>query len=253
MGGPPSLGADEGGMVAGVSDPTETMLVTAGQQALDAALGFWGQRIVDPPRSTWREPAWDRSREAIDRMIRGKGGLGWSRCSPLVGAYRHDGDFEWCGAFAATAWRTAGLDPELAAVYWSSTYRLDKYAQRALAFGSPRELRLRRRVTGLGRKYLPFGPETTFDDVSRFGPRAGDVLIVNGKGYGQHITLVEAWEPELGAFRTVEGNATGRGPDGTVYQGVTKNLRPFAVCRRLIRPTAGDLTEFDGRPFDATR
>lgn len=218
----------------------------AGERALNNAGSIHAMRIVDPPRRTWQDPAWDFSRSRIDAMIRGSKGLGWSRCSALVKAYRRDGDFEWCGAFAAACWREAGLDPVLAEVYWSSTYRLDRYAQGKLAFGSPRELALRKRLPATGRSYLAFGPDTTYEDVETFGgdgARAGDVLIVNGSGYGQHITLVERWAPELGAFITYEGNATGKGPDGTTYQGVVRQVRKFADCRRLIRPALTDLTE----------
>ncbi|MCC6625404.1 MAG: CHAP domain-containing protein [Deltaproteobacteria bacterium] len=220
-------------------------LVAAGQRALDTAIAEWNRRVVDPPRRTWEDGAWTPSRTAIDGYIRSRMGLDWPRCSwvPPVVAYRRDGDFEWCGAFAAWCWRHAGLDPELAYIYWSSTYRLDRYARRAVAFGSLRERRLRARLDGLGRLYLPFEADTTYDDVERFAPRAGDVLIVNGIGVGQHITIVESWDPDLGGFRTVEGNATGRGPDVTLYQGVVKQLRRFHTCRRLIRPAASDLTE----------
>lgn len=217
-------------------------LVTAGQLALDTALAEWRRRIVDPPRRTWEDSAWTPSRVRIDGYIRGAMGLNWGRCSPTVAAYRRDGDFEWCGAFASWAWRHAGLDPELAEVYWSSTYRLDRYARRLRAFPTPRNFRLAARLDGAGRLYLPFDGATTYEDLERFAPRAGDVLIVNGRGYGQHITLVERWDAELGAMHTVEGNATGRGPDGTIYQGVVRQLRRWSSFRRLIRPALSDLT-----------
>lgn len=219
-------------------------LVVAGQFALDTALAEWRRRVVDPPRKTWDDPAWAPSRARIDGYIRGPGGLGWSRCSLTVAAYRRDGDFEWCGAFAAHAWRAAGLDPELARIYWSSTYRLDRYGRRKVAFGTPRELRLRRRLDGRVRSCLVVAPETTLEDVERWMPRAGDVLLVDTTGawgYGHHVTLVERVEGAT-AF-TVEGNATGRGPDGSTYQGVIRRERPMSTWRRFIRPAPEDLTE----------
>lgn len=217
----------------------------AGRIALSTALATWGQRIVDPPRRTWQDPAYVASRLAIDGTIRGPLGLGWSRCSALRKEYQRDGDFEWCGAFAAFAWRHAGLDPALAEVYFSSTYRLDKYGRRAVAFGSPRELLLRRRLPGDGRVCHVFRPETTTEDVEVMNPQPGDILLVDtvgGWAYGHHVTIVERWDPELASFRTVEGNATGRLPDGTIAQGVVRQLRPLSVARRLIRPAPGDLT-----------
>jgi hypothetical protein len=215
-----------------------------GELALSVALETWGKRIVDPPRRTWADAVYDESRLAIDAMIRGPMGLSWSRCSPFRKEYRRDGDFEWCGAFAAWCWRHAGLDPQLAEIYFSSTYRLDRYASRKLAFGTPREVMLRRRLPGDGRVRHVFGPDSTVEDVEEMKPQPGDILLVDtvgGWSYGHHVTIVERWDPELGAFRTVEANATGRLPDGTIAQGVVRQLRRLEVCRRLIRPPSGDL------------
>jgi len=222
-------------------------IIEAGQQALAVARALWELHVADPPRSTWRDPAWDASRLLIDGMIRGPQGLGWSRCSALVKAYRHDGDYEWCGAFAARCWRAAGLDPALARVYWSSTYRLDRYGSRRVAFWTPGELALRRRLKGEGRAYLQVRPETTLEDVERWGPRAGDVLLVDtvgGWSYGHHVTIVE--RVEGATAYTYEGNATGRAPDGSTIQGVVRQARPMSTWRRFIRPDAADLTEAKG-------
>lgn len=221
-----------------------TDLAAAGQLALDTALATWRRRIVDPPRRSLHDPAYEDDRAAIDAMIRARAGLGWARCSTLRREYRRDGDYEWCGAFAATCWRAAGLDPELARVYWSSTYRLDRYGSRRIAFGSPGELRLRKRLPGDGRGFFRMTPEMTSEDVERWGPRAGDVLLVDtvgGWSYGHHVTLVE--RVEGATAYTVEGNATGTGPDGTIYQGVIRRTRDMSTWRRFIRPALGDLTE----------
>jgi len=237
-------------------------LVAAGQRALDVARSLWAQRIVDPPRSTWQDARWRDSREAIDTMIRGRTGLGWPRCSwvPPVVAYRHDGDYEWCGAGAAYCWRVgAGLDPELAHLYWSSTYRLDRYARRAFAFWSLRERALVKRLDGAGRKVLdvalvadsakrlrPVG--STLDQVMAWGPRAGDILTIDTTGrakwrIGHHVCIVEELDARRQVIHTYEANATGTGPDGTVYQGFVRGERPLREWRRLIRPGDGDLTE----------
>lgn len=221
-------------------------LVARGKLALSQAVALWNRRIVDPPRSTWREPVYDVSREAIDQMIRSaESGLGWSRCSALVKAYRHDGDYEWCGAFAARCWRTAGLNADLANLYWSSTYRLSRYGQGKIAFGTPRELSLRSRFPSASRACLFIRPETTLEDVARFGPRAGDVLLIDSVGvkepYGHHVTMVDAYDGVI--CHTIEGNATGRGCDGTTYQGVVRRERPMKEWRVFIRPAMSDLSE----------
>lgn len=223
-------------------------LVEAGQDALSHAIATWRRRIVDPPRSTWQDPAWTESRHAIDTMIRSADfGLGWSRCSALVKAYRRDGDYEWCGAFAAWCWRAAGLDADLARVYWSSTYRLDKYARGKIAFGTPGELALRRRLPATERGCLVVRPETTLLEVEAWGPRAGDVLLVDTTGawgYGHHVTIVDRVVGTVA--HTIEGNATGTGHDGTTYQGVVAQRRKMHTWRRFIRPAPGDLTERQG-------
>lgn len=219
-------------------------IIDAGRQARDVALSLWGRHIVDPPRSTWRDPAWDASRYAIDDMIRGPMGLGWSRCSsaPPIKAYRHDGDYEWCGAFAAQCWRAVGLAPELARLYWSSTYRLDRYGSRRTAFWTPGEARTRKAYPGADRAYLQVRPETTLEDVERWGPRAGDILLVDtvsGWDYGHHVTIVGRVEGVVA--HTIEGNATGRAPSGDVVQGVVRQTRHMRTWRRFIRPGASDL------------
>lgn len=235
-------------------------LVAAGQRALDTARSLWAQRIVDPPRSTWQDSRWRDSRAAIDTMIRGADGLGWPRCSwvPPVVAYRHDGDFEWCGAGAAYCWRVgAQLDPEVANIYWASTYRLNCYGHRAVAFGSLAELRLRRRIDGAGRQVLRIALErdsakrlrptaATLDQVLAWGPRAGDILTIDTTGLpkwriGHHICLVDRLEGEV--IHTYEANATGTGPDGTVYQGFVRGERPLRQWRRLFRPGECDIAQ----------
>lgn len=44
-------------------------------------------------------------------------------------------------------------------------------------------------------------------------------------------------------FDTVEGNATGKGPNGERFQGVVTQVRALKDCRRLIRPGLCDLIQ----------
>ncbi len=229
-----------------VVDPLEA----AGKTALAAALDAWQRRIVDPPRRTLGDPSWDDDRAFIDSIIRTKAGLNWPRCSNEVGAYRFDGDYEWCGAFAAYCWRAAGIDPVLAEVLFSSTYRLDHFGKRTRAFqGSERERLLDLRLTGEGRGYLRLNERSKATDVVAFGPRAGDILLVGNAGFGTHVCIVESFDAATGTFKTVEGNATGLLPDGGRAQGVVRQTRPVGSllphgyhARRLIRPALADLT-----------
>lgn len=209
-------------------------LAHAGRVALNAGLLAWSRGIMDPTRKAFADPAFADDRQFIDDIIRTPDGLGWAACSIFTKAYRWDGDFEWCGAFAAYCWRSS-IPLAIRKRYFPSTYRLDRYGQHRRAFAEsvpsvPDEMR---------RKYVALDGDA--DDVDHFAPRAGDILIVNGKGYGQHITIVERWDPEAMTFVTVEGNATGHGPGGVRFQGVVRQTRALKDCRRLIRPGLCDL------------
>jgi len=216
-----------------------TTLEQAGRQALARGLAIWSEGIMDPTRKAFADPAFADDRTFIDDIIRGPEGLGWSRCSALVREYRWDGDYEWCGAFAAYCWAPF-IAVDIRKRYFPSTYRLDRYGQHKRAFleavpAVPVEQR---------RKWLDMST-ATIADIEAFGPRAGDILIVNGSGYGQHITLVERWNAATATkpFDTVEGNATGKGPNGERFQGVVTQVRALKDCRRLIRPGLCDLIQ----------
>ena len=212
-------------------------LEQAGRNALARGIAVWSEGLMDPTRKAFTDPAFADDRRFIDAIIRGPEGLGWSSCSALVREYRWDGDFEWCGAFAAYCWAPY-IDLAIRKRYFPSTYRLDRYGQHKRAFLEavavvPVEQR---------RKWLDMST-ATIADIEAFGPRAGDILVVNGSGYGQHITIVERWNRALGNFSTVEGNATGKGPNGERFQGVVRQMRQLDTCRRLIRPGLCDLIQ----------
>lgn len=209
-------------------------LAHAGRVALSTGLLAWQRGIMDPTRKAWGDPAFADDRAFIDACIRSDNGLGWGKCSTFVEAYRWDGDFEWCGAFAAYCWH-ASLRLDVRRRYFPSTYRLDRYGQHRRAFleAVPTEYPFARR------RYARLDGDA--EDVELFAPRAGDILVVNGKGYGEHICIVERWDLASMTFETVEGNATGRGPSGERYQGVVRQTRALKDCRRLIRPGLCDM------------
>jgi hypothetical protein len=204
-------------------------LEAAGQDAVLHARSDWGQDIFDP------KPG-DRSADAvrcctiIGAMIRE--GLGWT-WEPEI--YKGDGTFEWCGAAVSRWWWK--VKPELRKLYFSSTYRLDRYAQYQPAFGEEN--------VGKGRLYAQLDEHTK---RLPWSPRAGDILTIGptGSGYGKHICLVESFDDEALVFHTIEGNGNGLGPHGERQQGVVKGVRPLGGAgvwhaRRLIRPSVADL------------
>lgn len=183
-----------------------------GEYALARALEMWREDIIDPRRGDTREIA-QRSLIAIDRMIRGDRGLDWAAArdgGKTSGSYRGDLDFAWCGAYAATCWSAAGLRADIRRAHWASTYRLWTWAR-----DTPRMLR----------------PEDA---------RAGDVLVVGLKArWGDHIAVVV--DQADGWWRTVEGNATGLGPDDRRRQGVIRAERGPSEVRYAVRPLDEDL------------
>ena len=203
-------------------------LWAAGVEAIETALRWWKDDIYDPKRSDTSIEA-EYSASIIDTFIRN--GLGWGWEPP----YEGDGDFEWCGAFAATCW--AAVKPELRKAYFSSTYRLDRYAKYRSAFGEKNE--------GSGRLVLDLDENTNVREFpSKWQVMPGDILLVGRAGYGSHICLVESYDAEGGVFSTVEGNGVGKGPNGERQHGVVRAKRILAAeygARRIIRPSAEDL------------
>lgn len=220
-----------------------------GINALVRAVNVWGQGVMEPTRKSWGDPAYDDDRAFINLTIHSPTeGIGWpyARSLPLLKDFRWDGDFEWCGAFAAHAWHR--VRPDLRFHYFASTYRLYRYARYQ---SPPNKLYRYEKAAPVGtvpRKYLTLprtGPLVRAAQLKAFGLRAGDIAVVNGSDdYGQHIVVVRGepdWKRLL--LPCVEGNATGRGPSGERYQGVTQNDRPFDQIRHLYRPGFADLME----------
>lgn len=192
---------------------------------------WWKKDVYDPTVHDTTAAA-KFSKDAITYFI--QKGLGWT----WEDAYKGDGDFEWCGAFAAAQW--AQVKPQLRKTYFSSTYRLDRYAKYRSAFGE--------KNTGTGRLVLDLDERTTIADFQKkWTVQQGDILLIGPSGYGAHICLVESFAETTGTFSTIEGNGTGRGPHGERQQGVVKALRKLGglkgswCARRIIRPSEEDL------------
>ena len=179
------------------------MPTTLADRTLAAALAEWRIGVQEPPAGGAVGLA--RIRAYID----GIGGPG--------DRYHADGDYEWCGAFAAHCLIRGGVQPftvaqkmppELGGL--GSVYRADCLARVGGAT----------RITA-ARDLLP-----------------GDVMIVGrlGRGRGEHITLVEESLSDSGLM-TIEGNASGGLPDGRWAEGVVRRTRaavPTSTVRGFI-------------------
>lgn len=205
-------------------------LAALGRLVIERALQLWLLDIYDPKQSD-PSPEAALARNAIHGMI--ASGLGWTWEPPYAG----DGDFEWCGAFAAQCW--SEIKGSLRKTYFASTYRLDR-------FGSYRSV-AGEKNPGSGRKLAQLDEHSKPADLP-FAPQPGDVITIGpaGSGFGKHICLVVAYNG-AGAFETVEGNGNGLGPHGERQQGVVRATRYLGSCttgwhvRRIIRPSIDDL------------
>lgn len=206
---------------------------TPGAVAVEKALELWGQKIKEPQGAP----------NQIDDFIRGDYGLGWSTADAINWTphqpYTHNGQFQWCGAFAAYCWGHAGLKASIRKTDMASTWRLYKWA--GLNGSDPSG-----RVVTMPGDLLP-----------------GDILVVSRgkKKQGEHICLVERVDHEAKLIHTIEGNARGVGPDGTVYEGVVKRTRPWPKSKgglgrraNMRCPVSGLSQTYEGiwayRPLD---
>jgi hypothetical protein len=78
--------------------------------------------------------------------------------------------------------------------------------------------------TGPLRQIINLSRTSTAADVVGFagtGPRQGDILIIGKAGPGQHITVVDSFDPKSATFVAYSGNGYGVGPDGARRDGVS--------------------------------
>lgn len=203
------------------------------------ALREWQRGVCEPNTPGVSQTLREASRQRIDTYIRGKQGLDWTSGNtkhlgkPIP--YRKDGDFSWCGAFAAWCYGHAGLKHELRQKVLPSCRRLFKWAE-----GTDR--------------FVDFRSGGNAGVLRSLEP--GDLLIVGRKGsrYGDHIVVLlsDLTERRGSAgtrmvWDTVEGNATGPGPleRPTTWEGVIKRERP------LDRGTADEYAAHFGVCFRA--
>jgi hypothetical protein len=203
-------------------------LQLAGERALQAAEQMFALDVYDPSPHDQSAKA-IASRTVIDHILTQ---AGWGFSTPYSGP-----EPQWCGLFAATCWRAAGINPKWLPTYWASTYRLALWAQ-----------------------YRDFdakhpNPQPPLSDGRRFysdlrkgdvAPRLGDVVIV-GDGtppVGDHITVCSGYDEKTGTVSTIGGNGVGLGPDGKRREGIVRrDFKPGDAFKPLwlVRPAFEDL------------
>lgn len=147
-----------------------------------------------------REPP-DGNGARIDDYIRGPQGLTWetAQASPWVAGVRYtqNGQFFWCGAFAAFCYGVAGLSQEIRKKHFASTNRLLSWSRGTQRYVEPNAL------------------------------RPGDVVVMSDASTpsGRHIGICT--EVSGAYVNTIEGNATGTGPSGRKMEGVIRGSRPL--------------------------
>ena len=169
--------------------------IPAVETALNRAEAEWNRVVIEPDAR-------------IDDYIRTRDGLGWSWAEQ----YKKNGQFAWCGAFAAYAWSSVRLD--IRQKIFPSCYRF----------------------------YSRWGKTQRCIEPSLMLP--GDIVIistVNGASWGDHITVATSAPSSDGTFETIEGNARGILGNGSTGEGVIKLTRPMERVMYVYRVLEEDL------------
>lgn len=146
----------------------------------------------------------------IDDYVRSRDGIGWTWEKP----YARNGQFAWCGAFAAFCWSSVRFS--IRQKIFPSCYRL----------------------------YSRWLNTARYIETKQMLP--GDIVVVytsKRSVQGDHITLcLEAPDCE-GNFKTIEGNAHGTAGDDTRAEGVVKNTRSLDQVAHVYRLLSEDFDE----------
>ena len=173
-------------------------------KAIERAEAEWERDVT--------EPEYEGDYERINAYIKGRDGLGWS----WEKDYIKNGQFSWCGAFAAFCYGSA-LKAEIRKKIMPSCYRLQN--------NWGRSARLR----------------------DGEAPMLGDIVVVftddsHSPSQGNHITLCVGVPDDAGNFPTIEGNAKGEGPHGRI-EGVIKRERSLDQVAHIYRFLPEDFEE----------
>jgi hypothetical protein len=168
------------------------------------------QTVLANAEREWKlnvtEPGEGGDSSRISYYINSRNCLGWSNID-----YQKNGDFAWCGAFAAAVYGPQVLF-NIRFKIFSSCYRL----------------------------YDNWSKTSRHQDKEEIRP--GDLVIVFTSDdrkpfWGNHITIARTSPDKDGNFHTTEGNAHGVNPDQQWVEGVvkrTRNIKDVAHVYRLI-------------------
>lgn len=157
----------------------------------------WDKNVTEPEGGG----NWQR----INSYIKSTEGIGWT----WEDDYTKNGDFAWCGAYAAFCYG----DRVLLSVRkntFPSCYRMNR------DWGNSSRVQ------------------------SKDSILAGDIVVVytsdsHSPSYGNHITIARSAPNDQGDFHTIEGNAHGVGPDQNWREGVSKRTRNLSQVARVYR------------------
>jgi hypothetical protein len=245
------LARNQAAYLASMDAPGATpdhIMIAAGLVALTEAKLCWLKNIIDlPPKNSLEH---ERCRKFIDSLIRTDVGIGWH----WEDEYEYNGQYEWCGTLAAKGWGRAGVKFAIRQLFFSSNYRLDRYARYKAVDKEP--VVPKPNTPGPHRMIIELDRDSTPDKI-RFTdgsvPREGDIMLIGGErtGYGKHITMIDDFDPTSPWVKTVEGNGTGYGPNGNTQHGVVRAQRRIGrgpgmtdvtyIARRIIRVGFDDL------------
>ena len=165
-------------------------------KAIERALTEWSSLVEEPDRR-------------IDTYIRSMEGIGWN----WEKQYTRNGQFAWCGAFAAFAYTAVNF--KVRQKIFPSCYRLYTNWSQSSRRIEPRDM-------------LP-----------------GDIVVVYSTAratWGDHITLCRV-APVDAKFETIEGNAHGTLGDGSYGEGVIARERSLDEVAYVYRLLAEDFDE----------
>lgn len=197
-------------------------LLKAGELAAAEAERLWKLDVVDPPIGAVGTKAL-ASLAVINKIL---ADAGWSWAGP----YRGNGPPQWCGLFAASVWRAAGIDPKWLATFWASTVRLDYFFHYRPWKSETSQTSAGERTANAPRMVIELDKHSTAADVvfpDGSSPRAGDIVVVGdgNPAVGDHITICMGYKD--GVFDTISGNGGGAGPHGDRREGISR--RDFHV------------------------
>lgn len=174
-------------------------------KAIERAEAEWALNVTEPEyKGEWKR---------INTYIKSREGIGWT----WQDDYTKNGQFAWCGAFAA------------------------------FAYGDELNFPIRQKIfPSCLRLWNAWGKSARCRDGE--APQAGDIVVIfndiNNKSdsQGNHITLCIEPPNDLGLFSTIEGNARGAGPHGRI-EGVIKRQRDINSIAHIYRLLSEDFEE----------